>query len=400
MPHNIMLPPDWTTTIRWDETDVLVDRSRIRIQFNPVVFPNAAAIREAAELIQKSSPIRIYLHSVDRGSAVFTVETPVEVPHLLAELGKRLPSLFPAEGAAIPHPELVHKGFSGPNDTFADDWPYVKIRAVEAWRLEAGNNPDITIGVIDSGLSLRSKGAPHPDFKATRFHLGGNFVTDGAPAIDDNMHGTMVTGIVAAQRGNGEGIPGMTSETHVHVCKTLRSDLHGNESDFNLAAKEIVDRAVATSKKVVINYSAGGRRGSRELREACLYVQEQGMLLCVAAGEGDGVLQFPAAYSRTIPNVIAVGATHKDDTPMGPVNVDLFAPGAGVRSTTPAHLNNGDHYDSNSGTSLAAPFVTGLAALVWSRFPNLTAVEVKERMINTARMASRLPIIDAAAALA
>jgi subtilisin family serine protease len=124
------------------------------------------------------------------------------------------------------------------------------------------------------------------------------------------------------------------------------------------------------------------------------------MLLCAAAGEGDGEIQFPAACSADFKdNVVSVGAIYPDDSPLGPLDVDVFAPGANVRSTTPAHLSNGGHYDSYSGTSLAAPFVSGVAALIWSRFPALTAGELKQRIMATARVVSGRRILNAAAAL-
>ncbi len=283
------------------------------------------------------------------------------------------------------------------SDPFFSDWPYAKIRAAEAWAIERGENPDITIGIIDSGIALASGVVNHPDLNPARFHLGGNYVNRGAWPADDNDHGTMVAGIAATGNNDGRGIPGMTAATHVHVCKTLNAEGQGTDAAFKKAVKEIVGRGVKAGRKVVINYSAGSPAPSPELESACRLIEKHGMLLIASAGDCSGTQMFPASYSAAIPNVVSVSGVDEHDQLFGPARADLFGPAVNVRSTVPPGTAV---YRSSSGTSLATPFVSGLAALVWSANPEFSAAEVRARIVQRARIAFDRPIIDAAAALA
>jgi serine protease len=115
------------------------------------------------------------------------------------------------------------------------------------------------------------------------------------------------------------------------------------------------------------------------------------MILCAATGNDDaGPVIYPAAYSREFDAVIAVGSTDDDDTVssfsnVGP-EVTVVAPGGEILSTTPTYNvapTVALHYDFFSGTSMATPLVSGLAALIWSASPSLTNTEVRQRLINT-----------------
>lgn len=391
------LQPSWATTIQWNGASILVDRFRFVVNFDLAVIA-AGAVRLAAELLLSISSAPLRLLSIDcMGSATFEVLDQFDLPDLLRRVAEWLIPLLPTSAIRYIEPDRVHAAMGAVNDPYFSDWPYAKIRAAVAWGVERGQNSGVMIGVIDSGIALASGVVSHPDFNPARFHLGGNFVHPGAPPADDNRHGTMVTGIIAAENNNGTGIPGMTASTCVHVCKVLRADAYGTESAFKQAVQEIVDPSTHKGRKVVINYSAGGSAASAELESACRLLQNADMLLCAAAGAADGTPVYPAAYSGNIPTIVAVGGVDKRDRLFGPAQADLFAPAVDVRSTVPP---TGATYWSSSGTSLATPFVAGLAALIWSAKPSLSAVQVKQRMITTARSAFGRPIIDAGAALA
>ena len=283
-----------------------------------------------------------------------------------------------------------------PDDTrYADQWGPQKINAERAWDLETGSN-NILIGIIDTGLATADDGSlNHPDLDdATRYILGTDFASDPDDNLprDDHSHGTHVAGIAAAMSDNAEGIVGINWNSPVYVCKTFDSVGSGSQADFESAIVEIVDYALANNLLAVINLSAGWTSGSNTLRDACQYVEDNGMLFCaITHNDSSSSIRFPAAYTADFDSLIAVGSTDDDDTVSSFSNsgpeITIVAPGRNILATTPTYaVTSGDtDYDEKSGTSMACPHVTGLASLVWSREPKQTNEQVKDVLINTAK---------------
>jgi subtilisin family serine protease len=206
---------------------------------------------------------------------------------------------------------------------------------------------------------------------------------DNAP-LDDNSHGTMVAGIAAAKVNNRKGVAGVAGQGKVKfmTLKFMGADGSGYTSD---AIKAI---EYATSKRALIaNNSWGGYAYSQALLEAIQGYQATGGLFIAAAGNSgtnnDLYPMYPASYE--LPNIISVGAMMDDDTlalfsNYGNTTVHLAAPGVSIRSTARRNM-----YFDDSGTSMAAPFVAGVAGLVWTQNPGFTAAQVRERLLSTAR---------------
>ena len=289
-------------------------------------------------------------------------------------------------------PDIVDTAQIVPNDTrFGQQWSHGVIGSEDAWDLQIGAGTAL-IGIIDSGISLTTAGTlDHPDLNTPgRFTLGTDFVDGGTPR-DLNGHGTHVAGIAAAAGNNAQGVAGMNWGSRVYICRTLDTFGSGSSADFADAVEEIVDFAVANGLDAVINYSAGGADNLTK-RGACQYAQSRGVLLCAATGNDNaGPVSFPAAYSTTIDNVIAVGSTDQNDTVssfsnVGP-EVTVVAPGRGILSTMPTYtvtIPAALNFDTLDGTSMATPLVTGLVALMWSRHPGFTYTEIRNCLINTA----------------
>jgi len=204
------------------------------------------------------------------------------------------------------------------------------------------------------------------------------------------MHGTHVSGIIAASRGNGIGIDGIAANAQIMV---LRAVPNGDERDKDVA--NAIRYAVDNGAKI-INMSFGKYYALHKeyVDEAVTYALEHDVLLIHAAGNEsknkDIEDNFPtrkAKSGKIFPNWIEVGASSASRKPKsiladfsnyGETTVDFFAPGYDIYSTVPDAK-----YEDASGTSMACPATAGVAALLRSYFPTLTAVQIKEAMMNS-----------------
>jgi subtilisin len=211
----------------------------------------------------------------------------------------------------------------------------------------------VKVAVIDSGIDYT-----HSDLNAN--YAGGyDFVNDDADPMDDNGHGTMVAGIIAAE-DNGSGVVGVAPQARLYALKVLNAGGFGWLSDVIAG----VDWARVNGVQVV-NMSLGSTSASYGFQTAIANAYNAGLVLVAAAGNsgncygtGDSV-QYPARYSQ----VIAVAATNSGDVrpcfSSAGSTVEIAAPGVSTRSTY-----RGGGYASGSGTSFASPHVAGTAALV------------------------------------
>lgn len=206
----------------------------------------------------------------------------------------------------------------------------------------------------------------------------------------DAKHGTHVSGIIGAIRGNGTGIDGIAPSVKIMMIRTIPD---GDERDKDVAN---AIRYAADAGAQVINMSFGKGYSPQKsvVDEAVKYADSKGVLMIHAAGN-DGANLATAANFPTpkyldggrAQNWIEVGATSWKGgdqlvatfSNYGQNEVDVFAPGVDILSTVP-----GNGYERDSGTSMAAPVVTGLAALLMSYYPNLSAADVKRIILASA----------------
>ncbi|MGW8322300.1 MAG: S8 family peptidase, partial [Thermodesulfobacteriota bacterium] len=213
----------------------------------------------------------------------------------------------------------------------------------------------VKIALLDTGIDYN-----HPDLDGN-FVGGDNFISvdpDNHDPFDDSWdsHGTHVAGVVAAER-NGEGVVGVAPEASIYGIKVLDGAGFGTLSSLIAG----IEWAVAHEMDLA-NMSLEVGMDFASLEQACAAAEEAGLLIVAAAGNSFGdELMYPARYG----SVIAVTATGMDDAalPLSAVGaeMELAAPGDGIYSTT---VNGG--YGLLTGTSQAAPHVTGVAALVLS----------------------------------
>lgn len=211
---------------------------------------------------------------------------------------------------------------------------------------------------------------------------GWNFVDKNNQSMDDNGHGTHCAGTIGAVGNNGIGVAGVNWNTHILPIKFLNKNGSGEVAD----AIESVNYAVKMGARV-LNNSWGGSGPSKALKQAIEKANAANSLFVVAAGNdnfnNDEFHTYPSHFE--IPNILTVAASDNLDqkayfSNFGPLTVHVAAPGSEIFSTVP---NN--QYEYLSGTSMATPHVAGIAALLISIQPDLSAVEIKNRLIRTSK---------------
>jgi len=252
----------------------------------------------------------------------------------------------------------------------AEQWALTAIGVEAAWAVTRGAG--VTIAVIDSGSG------PHPDLDAN-LEAGRNLFMGvdeiGAPDVDTVGHGTHVAGIIAGVANNGIGIAGVAPESRILPIRVLGPDGRGRSGDVITAVRLAADLGAR-----VINLSLGGDQESPSLTEAIGYATNKGSLVIAAAGN-DGPAaapKWPAASDLTI----AVAFTDQQNAPsprsQSGTYIDIAAPGVAILSTA-----TGD-YAYSSGSSMAAGFVSGAAALLFAAQPTLTNTQVRDILLRTA----------------
>lgn len=240
-------------------------------------------------------------------------------------------------------------------------------------RLEYGYNPDFDPRSIVGD-----------NYGDTSERIYGNADVTGP----DASHGTSVAGVIAAVRGNGLGIDGVASNVLIMPIRTVPN---GDERDKDVA--NAIRYAVDNGAHIVnMSFGKGYSPYKGAVDEAVRYAEEHGVLLVHAAGNGGADLATQSNFPNRLfdggqeaGNWLEVGASRWDDelvasfSNYGQMRVDVFAPGASIYS-----LNPENEYGSHDGTSLAAPLVSGVAALLMAYFPELDATGVHRILVESA----------------
>jgi thermitase len=322
---------------------------------------------------------------------------------------KALPDVKSAE------PNLVVHAFGAtpPNDPdFSKTWAFqntgqadptgqlgiagADIGIIPLWNAGITGSLKVLVAVLDTGIDLT-----HPDLAANIYTNPGeiagngidddhngfiddvhgwNFFGNNNNAQDDNDHGTHVAGIIGAIGNNGVGIAGVNWSVSLLPVKFLGPDGSG----FLSGAIEAINYATIM-KAQVINMSSGVGEFSQAMSDAIKAAQNAGILFVAAAGntgvDADTTPSYPASYA--LPNVISVAATDNQDrlatfSDYGIQTIHLAAPGVDIYSTI-----LGGKYATYSGTSMAAPLVSGVAALLLSQEPTLSVSAIKDRLMKS-----------------
>lgn len=279
------------------------------------------------------------------------------------------------------------------------------INAPEAWEVSTGSQ-DVLVGVIDTGIDYS-----HPDIAPNYWtnpgetgvdaegrdkqtngvdddgngyiddFRGWDFVNNDNDPMDDNNHGTHCAGTIGGKGNDGQGVAGVNWDVSLVGIKFLSGSGSGSLDDAVRAIE------YGTQIGVTLTSNSWGGGGFSETMAAAIAEAEANNILFVAAAgnssaNNDSNPHYPSSYAHD--NVIAVAATDHNDSMasfscFGAESVDIGAPGVDILSSIP-----GSQYKKYSGTSMATPHVAGAAALVKAAFPELTATQIKARLLSGA----------------
>lgn len=276
------------------------------------------------------------------------------------------------------------------------------IKALKAWEIERGDR-GVKIAVIDTGIDYNHKdlrdqmwvneaelnGEKGVDDDGNGYiddiH-GANLIKGDGDPMDDQGHGTHCAGVIGATHNN-KGIAGVMANVQLMGLKFLDSSGRGDV----VAAIKAIDYAIAQKVDIMSN-SWGSTEESKALEEAVQRASDAGIVFVVAAGNAgtnnDNKPFYPANYN--FDNVITVAAHDKKGAKarfsnFGKETVHIYAPGTSILSTLPWN-----RYGKRSGTSMAAPFVSGIIGLQLAMGEGLLASDIKERIIKTSVTSRRL----------
>lgn len=249
----------------------------------------------------------------------------------------------------------------------AKQWAISKVGAAEAWDVTMGNSNTL-LAIVDTGIDYN-----HPDLKG-RVNKGYDFINNDEDAMDDQGHGTHCAGIAAASANDGIGIAGLAPNVSLLAVKVLSAQGGGSNESVASGIVYAADKGAH-----IISLSLGGGYPSKAIQDAVNYANNKGSLVIAAMGNsGNESKSYPAACE----GVMAIGATDINDNRASFSQygswISVGAPGKDILSTIP-----GGKYAVYSGTSMATPYAAGLASLVKSQFPSMTAQQIKAKIEST-----------------
>ena len=397
--------------------------NHVVMQLNDKKDPTMASLRGSMTLVggnELDQPVLMAFNGVEsRDAAIVTANQQLHSKRVVAagEVRQRakqetiwaIKALDRQAGVTLAEPNYWRQPLAVPNDTlYAEQWHYPQIQLPDAWDVTTGS-ADVTVAVIDTGILSR-----HPDFSG-QLVRGADLISDSENAGDDDgvdtdpedvgdqgmgdgsstFHGTHVAGTVAAATNNDTGVAGVAWNSRIMPVRVL-GRFGGSTFDLIQSIRFAAGLSNATGTLPaqaadVINMSLGGGAFSQSEADAVAAARDAGAIVIAAAGNsGTNRLQYPASYE----GVVSVSATNQRNALTGYSNngsmIDVAAPGGdmgedansdgfpdGVLSAIGSDRDGAVTYGYRryEGTSMAAPHVAGVAALMKSVYDDLTPAQ-------------------------
>ena len=413
-PKPVQVNPTESQETRGPNTETNDENQRVRNVEVLVRFRSGTTLevinRITAEL---NDEIEDRIESVD-GLDVIEDEDGKSADEVVAQY-RALPEVEYAEAngtITVDHGESAGKHVHANDEMFSQQWGLFNngekggkfgadISAMRAWAVTTGSD-QVVVAVIDSGVDYS-----HPDLASniwTRPQIikayrddeltsddpiddlhGFNLVDDNDDPMDDNGHGTHCAGIIGAEGDNELGIAGVNWNVKIMPLKFMDADGTGTTKDAIEAINYVIDRKRAGVNVRIISASWGSTAKSRALEDIIRKAYDEGILFVAAAGNSssnnDQTPHYPSSYN--LGNVISVAALDRNDqlapfSNYGAKSVHVAAPGQEILSTWLEH-----GFTEKQGTSMATPFVAGVAALILAENSTMPVSELRARLLKS-----------------
>jgi subtilisin family serine protease len=404
-------PGSGTNTDQESETsdDDDAEKAEVLVRFRPGT-PRETIDRLTAQL---NDVVEDRIESVD-GLDIIEDEDGSKADDVAAEY-RSFPEVEYAEAnipVTLEHDESGRKHVHANDEQFAQQWGLFNngqndgkagadISAMRAWSVTTGSE-EVVVAVLDSGVDYT-----HPDLVNniwTRPEMikpyqdedltadgpvddlhGFNVLEDNGEPMDENGHGTHCAGIIGAEGGNGIGIAGVNWHVKIMPLRFMDSDGAGTTKDAIEAINYVIDRKRAGVNVRIISASWGSNARSRALEDVIRQAYAEGILFVAAAGnagsDNDQTPHYPSGYN--LGNLISVAALDRRDqltsfSNYGAKSVQVAAPGQDILSTW---LDHG--FTEKQGTSMATPFVAGVAALIVAQNPKISVDDLRAKILKS-----------------
>jgi subtilisin family serine protease len=386
--------------VRFKQTVSLADIKKLASKNNDAVEDNIEAVNGL-----------VAIDDLDNKSAESVAEQYAKLSDLVeyAEPNIQI-KLDPNTGMQDLSENYDFDGDAVPNDPmFAEQWALnnegqnggkskADISAVEAWKKTKGSKK-VVVAVLDTGVDynhqdlatnmwFRPENIPaYEDAELGTINDINGFDADAnlQDPMDDNGHGTHCAGVIGAEGDNSEGIAGVNWEVQIMPLKFLSRGGFGSTKNAIEAINYVIDRKRAGVNIRIVSNSWGSTAKSKALGDVIKVAGEEGILFIAAAGndgsDNDKRPHYPSNYD--LPNMVSVAALDRNDNLAGFSNfgiktVHVAAPGKDIMSTW---INA--TYREASGTSMATPYVSGVAALIAAQNPRISVEKLREKLVNS-----------------
>ena len=391
-----------------DQTDQASEKTEALVRFRSGVTQDA--IEKIAQRLNDQVEDRI--ESVD-GLDVIEDEDGKDAESVVAQY-RALPEVEYAEANSqitLDHDEGGPKHVHADDELFLQQWGLFNsgqkggqagadISAMRAWAVTRGSD-QVVVAVLDSGVDYSHPDLanniwsrpqiikPYEDDDLTEGAVddvhGFNVVDDNGDPMDDNGHGTHCAGIIGAEGGNGIGIAGVNWTVKIMPLRFMDADGTGTTKDAIEAINYVIDRKRAGVNVRIISASWGSMAKSRALEDVIRKAYEADILFVAAAGnagsDNDQTPHYPSSYN--LGNVVSVAALNRHNelasfSNYGAKSVHVAAPGQEILSTWLEH-----GFTEKQGTSMATPFVSGVAALILAENPKMSVDDLRARLLKS-----------------
>ena len=364
--------------IKSDQISLNTNKSEAKYKENQIIvnYINAISRNEIDNFEENNNLNKIKKLNIENNNVVlYQLPSTIEILETVEKFNKN-------KIIKWSEPNYIMELSSKPNDTdYNKQWGYRKINLEPAWEIIDNNNSTVKVAVIDSGIMPE-----HDDLRANINMSEAKDYVDGDnnPIDSSNIesHGTHVSGIIAAVSNNSYGVAGISNKIEIIPIRVFEND----SADSSKIA-EAINYAIDINADIINMSFGGGKNNTSVLQEPIRNAYDAGIVLIASSGNvniSNSELMYPAEFSETI----AVGATDINNNIASYSNtgstLDLVAPGgdgSGIYNTI-GYQNNDSLFGNMEGTSMAAPHVSGIAALLLAQ--GVSPSNIRHRLTSTA----------------